>query len=349
MRGAEEAGGSLFGHVDLEARIPARHPLRKIRPRPSAKVYRRPARMPGSGRSGPVSAGPRSRGRRLIRAGPVRIPVRSAPGACLRQGAAADGADAAQPGVPPGRGRRDRRPVRGWGDPETGPAGRCRRRPGGAPGQRPAVSTGNRDRPPATGMSRAAMAALPAHPEVAPPLSDAHAPGAGTRVRARAAMQGFQPKPEAAPPDDDPGSRPGPDSPPRANPNRPAPRPARCPAPAAGTATPRSISGAKGARTAAVGSVRSGRQCHPCPGHRPGRAALQDVAGTGAMPCFMGHAPRENRSGPIVQGDPTRADGHAERRAAPDMIHRRSPGPARRRPTGASPRPGSPPACARPA
>ena len=31
MRGSDETSGSLFSYVDLEARIPARHPLRKIR------------------------------------------------------------------------------------------------------------------------------------------------------------------------------------------------------------------------------------------------------------------------------------------------------------------------------
>jgi len=31
MRGRDETSGSLFSYVDLEARIPARHPLRKIR------------------------------------------------------------------------------------------------------------------------------------------------------------------------------------------------------------------------------------------------------------------------------------------------------------------------------
>ena len=31
MRGADETSGSLFSYVDLEDRIPARHPLRKIR------------------------------------------------------------------------------------------------------------------------------------------------------------------------------------------------------------------------------------------------------------------------------------------------------------------------------
>lgn len=31
MRGSEETSGSLFSYVDLDAPIPARHPLRKIR------------------------------------------------------------------------------------------------------------------------------------------------------------------------------------------------------------------------------------------------------------------------------------------------------------------------------
>ncbi|RWR29878.1 hypothetical protein D2T29_13945 [Sinirhodobacter populi] len=31
MRGTDEVSGSLSSYVDLEARIPARHPLRKIR------------------------------------------------------------------------------------------------------------------------------------------------------------------------------------------------------------------------------------------------------------------------------------------------------------------------------
>ncbi len=31
MRGTDGTSGSLFSHVDLEKRIPARHPLRKIR------------------------------------------------------------------------------------------------------------------------------------------------------------------------------------------------------------------------------------------------------------------------------------------------------------------------------
>lgn len=47
--------------------------------------------------------------------------------------------------------------------------------------------------------------------------------------------------------------------------------------------------------------------------------------GAGAMLTVIGHALMENRSGLIVQGDLTQAEGHAERRAALDMIHRHSP------------------------
>lgn len=43
----------------------------------------------------------------------------------------------------------------------------------------------------------------------------------------------------------------------------------------------------------------------------------------------------KNRCGLIVQGDLIQADGHAERRAAPDMIHRHSPGSTRRLTLGA--------------
>ena len=43
----------------------------------------------------------------------------------------------------------------------------------------------------------------------------------------------------------------------------------------------------------------------------------------------MGHTLMENRNGLVVQADLTQADGHAERRAAIDMIDRHSPGSTR--------------------
>ena len=51
------------------------------------------------------------------------------------------------------------------------------------------------------------------------------------------------------------------------------------------------------------------------------------------MLCFMGHTLMENRSGLVVQAD--QPDGHAERRATLDMIHRHSPGSTRRLTLGA--------------
>ena len=44
----------------------------------------------------------------------------------------------------------------------------------------------------------------------------------------------------------------------------------------------------------------------------------------------MGHTLMENRNGLVVQAELTRADGHAGRRAALDMLHRQSPGATRR-------------------
>jgi hypothetical protein len=73
------------------------------------------------------------------------------------------------------------------------------------------VLTKNRDRLLTTDMSRKVMAAILAHPEVRPLLSDAHVSVDGTLVKAWASMKSFQPK-ESPPPDrdDDPGDPPPP-------------------------------------------------------------------------------------------------------------------------------------------
>jgi hypothetical protein len=71
------------------------------------------------------------------------------------------------------------------------------------------VFTKNRDRLLTTDMSRKVMAAILAHPEVKPLLSDEHFSVDGTLVKAWASMKSFQPK-DSAPPDhgDDPGGPP---------------------------------------------------------------------------------------------------------------------------------------------
>ena len=76
----------------------------------------------------------------------------------------------------------------------------------------PTVFTRNRDRLLTTGMSRKVMAAILAHREIAPLLSDDHFSVDGTLVKAWASMKSFQPKAGDTPPDNDPGSPPGPDA-----------------------------------------------------------------------------------------------------------------------------------------
>ena len=163
-----------------------------------------------------------------------------------------------------------------------------------------------------------------AHREVAPLLSDDHFSVDGTLVKAWASMKSFQPKADDTPPDDDPGDPPGPD------------------------ATAEDLTEATEAETAPM--PRPTRQSRNTEvdfrGERrsnathasttdPDARLYKKSPGTGAMLCFIGHALMENRAGLIVQGDLTQADGHAERRAAMDMIHRHSPGSTRQLTLGA--------------
>jgi len=188
----------------------------------------------------------------------------------------------------------------------------------------PTVFTKNRDRLLTTDMSRKVMAAILAHREVAPLVSDAHFSVDGTLVKAWASMKSFQPKAEGAPPKDEgPGDPPGLDN----TAGQPTPpEPETNPMPRA-THQPRNAEvdfrGEKCSNATHASSTD------------PEARLYKKSPGTGAMLCFMGHALMENRSGLIVQGDLTQADGHAERRAALDMIHRHSPGSTRRLTMGA--------------
>jgi len=257
MRGTDEAAGSLFSYVDMEERIPARHPLRKIR----QVVNDALASLDGEFEALYTDFGrPSIAPERLIRASLLQIlfSVRS-----------------------------ERQLIEqmhynllfrwfvglGIDDPVWVPT----------------VFSKNRDRLLTTEMSRKVMAAILAHREVARLLSDEHFSVYGTLVKAWASMKSFQPKAGTAPPDgpddDDPGEK-------RSN------------------ATHASTTD-------------------------PDARLYKKSPGTGAMLCFMGHALMENRSGLIAQGDLTWADGHAERRAALEMIHRHSPGSTRRLTLGA--------------
>src|SRR5690606_10567350 len=142
-----------------------------------------------------------------------------------------------------------------------------------------------------------------AHREVAPLLSDDHFSVDGTLVKAWASMKSFQPKTASMPPDDE-GSDdpPGPGSTAKDQPEQTQPE------------TEPMTRPTRQNRNAEVdfrGEKRS-NATHASTTD-PDARLYKKSPGAGAMLCFMGHALMENRSGLIVQGDLTRADGHAER------------------------------------
>jgi hypothetical protein len=188
----------------------------------------------------------------------------------------------------------------------------------------PTVFTKNRDRLLTTEMSRKVMAAVLAHCEVAPLLSDDHFSVDGTLVKAWASMKSFQPKADDTPPNDDPGGPPSPDGPTEDHPE---------PTPSEIDPMSRPTRQSRNADIDFRGEKRS-NATHASTTD-PDALLYKKSPGTGAMLCFMGHALMENRSSLIVQGDLTQADGHAERRAALDMIHRHSPGSTRQLTLGA--------------
>ena len=170
MRGAEETSGSLFSYVDLEARIPARHPLRQIRRVVNDALASLDADFEKLyAPEGRPSIPPE----RLIRASLLQIlfSVRSERQLMEQMdynlmfrwfvGLGVDDAV--------------------WV---------------------PTVFTKNRDRLLSTAMARKVMAAILAHREVAPLLSDEHFSVDGTLIKAWASMKSFQPRAEGTPPDD---------------------------------------------------------------------------------------------------------------------------------------------------
>jgi transposase len=293
MRGTDETSGSLFSYVDLEERIPARHPLRKIRRVVNEALASLDAEFEALYTDfGRPSIAPE----RLIRASLIQILFSVRSERQLMEQMQYNLMFRWFVGL-------------GIDDPVWVPT----------------VFTKNRDRLLSTEMSRKVMTAILAHREVAPLLSDEHFSVDGTLVKAWASMKSFQPKPVSTPPDDEgPGDLPGPDT---ASDNQaeqtqsetiPMPRPARQ------------------NRNAEV-DFRGERRSNATHASTtdPEARLYKKSPGTGAMLCFIGHALMENRNGLIVQGDLTQADGHAERRAALDMIHRHSPGSTRRLTLGA--------------
>jgi transposase len=319
MRGTDETSGSLFSYVDLEDRIPARHPLRKIRQVVNDAV----ASLDGEFVSLCADFGrPSIAPERLIRASLIQILFSVRSERQLMEQMQYNLMFRWFVGL-------------GIDDPVWVAT----------------VFTKNRDRLLTTDMSRKVMAAILAHREVASLLWDEHFLVDGTLIKAWASMKSFQPKAESTPPDDggpddpptpsiDPDkqltqSEPEPETEPETELNRPAPITA--------TLTPRSTSRARSVRTQPMLRPRTRRhgstRNRPAPVRRCAswvKEGQKTVRGT----VFPTTALMENRHGLVVQGDLTQADltqadGHAERRAAMDMVHRHSPGSTRRLTLGA--------------
>src|SRR6056297_2821687 len=189
MRGTDETSRSLFSYVDLEERIPARHPLRKIR----QVVNDALASLDADFEALYIDFGrPSIPPERLIRASLLQILFSIRSERQLME-------------------QMDYNLMLRWfvglgiDDPVWVPT----------------VFTKNRDRLLTTDMSRKVMAAILAHREVAPLLSDEHFSVDGTLIKAWASMKSLQLRPQDAPHDD--GS---PGDPPGAAPDRRADQPA---------------------------------------------------------------------------------------------------------------------------
>jgi transposase len=293
MRGTDKTSGSLFSYIDLEERIPPQHPLRKIRQVVNDALASLDAEFEALYTDfGRPSIPPE----RLIRASLLQILFSVRSERQLME-------------------QMDYNLMFRWfvglgiDDPVWVPT----------------VFTKNRDRLLTTEMSHKVMAAILAHREVAPLLSDEHFSVDGTLVKAWASMKSFQPKADAAPPDDEgPGDPPASDT---------IPDTAASETQAETDPMPRNTKAHRNAEVDFKGEKRS-NSTHASTTD-PDARLYKKSPGTAAMLCFLGHALMENRNGLIVQGDLTKADGHGERKAALDMVHRHSPGSTKRLTLGA--------------
>ena len=296
MRGTDEVSGTLFSYVDLEERVPAGHPLRKIRQIVNDALASLDTEFEALYTDlGRPSIAPE----RLIRAILLQILFSIRSERQLME-------------------QMDYNLLFRWfvglgiDDPVWVPT----------------VFTKNRDRLLTADMSRKVMAAILAHPSVKPLLSDEHFSVDGTLVKAWASMKSFQPKDSPPPPQDD--NPDGPPSPPADETSADTDQPPQH------TETQPMPDTARQIRNAEVnfrGEKRS-NATHASVTD-PDARLYKKAPGAAAMLCFMGHTLMENRTGLVVQADLTHADGHGERKAALEMIERHSPGSTRRLTLGA--------------
>ena len=295
MRGSDERNEALFSYVNLEDRVPVRHPLRLIREIVNGAL----ARLDGAFAALYAAEGrPSIAPERLLRAVLIQIlfSVRSERQLMeqmqynlLFRWFVGLGIDDAV-----------------WVT---------------------TVFSKNRDRPLNTDIARQFLAAILADEAVAPLLSDEHFSVDGTLIQAWASMKSFQPKTVASDAEPAAGGDAGPDqdggelaSEPAAaggeGPSQDGHAPATEPS-AAGRNAEVDFHGQK--RSNETHASRTDPEAHL---YRKG-------PGKEAKLCFMGHTLMENRSGLVVDACLTQADGHAERQAALILIEPRADRPGR--------------------
>lgn len=175
MRGSDERNGSLFSYVNLEERVPARHPLRKILAVVNDALVSLDADF---SRAYAIDGRPSIAPERLLRAALIQILFSIRSERQLMEQLEYNLLFRWFVGL-------------GIDDPVWVPT----------------VFTKNRDRLLNTDMARKFLAAILAHRHVAPLLSDEHFSVDGTLVKAWASMKSFQPKaaaPSQEPPPDGP-------------------------------------------------------------------------------------------------------------------------------------------------
>jgi IS5 family transposase len=176
----------------------------------------------------------------------------------------------------------------------------------------PTVFTKNRDRLLNTDIARKFLAAILAHRDVAPLLSDEHFSVDGTLIEAWASMKSFQPKAEA-----------NESEPPAAGSGEgQTPVETQVCEPAAPAEAPAAADRGRNAEVDFHGQKRS-NETHASVTD-PDARLYRKGEGKEARLCYMGHALMENRNGLVVEASLTHADGHAERNAALAMIEPRA-------------------------
>jgi len=312
MRGSDERSEALFSYVNLEERVPVRHPLRLIRAIVNAALARLDGAFAGLyACEGRPSIAPE----RLLRAALIQILFSIRSERQLMEQMQYNLLFRWFVGL-------------GIDDPVWVPT----------------VFSKNRDRLLTTDIARQFLAAILADKAVAPLLSDEHFSVDGTLIQAWASMKSFQPREAAngeepaADGDAGPGKTGGTST------TEPAARGDANPAQDCGASVSEpAASGGEGKDGGAPATEppAAGRNAEvDFHGQKrsndthisrtdPEARLYRKGPGKEAKLCFMGHALMENRNGLVVDACLTQANGHAEREAALALIEPRADRPGR--------------------